>query len=173
MEIQTTEIKEVKEKKTRSKPKQCPLKHSNFFFTINSNKNMSSMGSDEYNATLSKFKEVIGEFYNVELKNFIIMQGSKMGTEYGLSKDVSREELEKRIVEAKCEFVVEIGEQSHKLHSHGLLALSKRGLDTKIDYNKVREWLEQKLGYTCHFNNQLYRDAKKNLQAYISKAPIL
>lgn len=167
MEIKT---EEVQTKKPKSKI--VPLKHSNFFLTINTQKDMSKLQGDEYNNLLDKFKKVMDEFYNVELKNFVIMGGSKIGEQYGLPKNAPREELEKRIEKATCEYVIEIGPNSHKLHSHGMLCFAKRGVDTKMDYDKIRNWLEEKLGFTCHFKNELFRDAKKNLQEYISKAPV-
>lgn len=172
MEIQTTEIKAT-DKKIKKKPKMCPLKHSNFFVTINSNKHMPTLTKEEYENTLNKFKTVIDEFFNVELKNFVVLTGSKIGLEYDLPRDAPREELEKRIVSAKAEYVIEIGPESGKLHAHGLLALSKRGTDSKLDYVKIKEWLEKKLEYPVHFNSQLYRDAKQNLQTYLSKAPAI
>lgn len=175
MELQTTQIEnkeEVKQTKARAKPKTCPVKYSNFFVTINSNKNMSTLGPEEYNNTLNKFKEVIGELFNTKIKDFIILAGAKSGEPFGLPRDVPREELEKRIESAKIEFVIEIGSESHKLHSHALIGLKKRGCDSKLDYENIRKYLEVKLGYTCHFCSILYRDAKQNLQAYISKAPV-
>ena len=167
MEIQTEEVK-----KTKAKPKICPLKHSNFFLTINTQKDVSKLNENEYKELLEKFKTVMDEFYNVELKNFVIMSGSKVGEGYGMPKNAPREELEKRVEKATCEYVIEVGPNSHKLHSHGMLCFTKRGLDTKMDYDKIRNWLEEKMGFTCHFKNELFRDAKKNLQEYIKKAPV-
>lgn len=177
MELETTQVKQEEkvekvEKKVRPQPKTCPVKYSNFFVTINSNKNMASLAPEEYNATLNKFKEVITELFNVEIKKFIILSGSKIAEKFGMPCDAPREELEKRIESAKIEFVFEIGEQTHKLHTHGMISLRKRGTNSKLDYDGIRKWLEEKLGYVCHFQSLLYRDAKQNLQTYISKSPV-
>lgn len=168
MEIQTNEIKATE---TKKKPKITPLKHSNFFFTINTQKNLNTMNSEESNSLNNKFREVMKEFFYVKLKDFVVMSGSKQAEGFGLPRNATREDLEKRIEKANCEYVIEVGPQSGKLHCHGMLCFAKRGVDTKLDYDKIRTFLEEKLGFICHLQVQLFRDSKKNLQDYISKKP--
>lgn len=171
----TPEVEPIIEEKTAKKkpmPKQVPLKYSNFFITINSNKNMNNMPTDLYQSTLSKFKSSMELLFNEKIKEFIILSGSKIAIPYGLDRNAPRVELEKRITKAVIEFTIEIGPESGKLHCHALVGLQKRGVDSKLDYTAIRQWLEQELGYVCHFQSTLYRDAKQSLQNYISKSPI-
>ena len=172
--ISIEEVKsEEKPKKQRKKPQTAPLKHSNFFITINTQKNMQSLQKDEYDKLVSDFQTVIREFYNDRLKNldFVIMEGSKQGESFGMPRDASRDELIKRIKNIEAKFVIEVGPESHKLHSHGMIAMSKRGLDTKLNFNTIREWLKERLGFECHMNVKLFSDAKKSLENYIEKNP--
>jgi hypothetical protein len=166
---------ENKPAKKRNPPQTCPLKHSNWFLTINSQKNMNSYGEIEKKSIVEKFSSVVREFYNQRLRTyeFLKVEGSKQGESFNLSRSEPREELLKRIKDTQVKFVIEIGPESYKLHSHGLIALSKRGLDTKLDYNKIREWLKNQLGYEIHFDVQLFNDAKKSLETYMQKAPIV
>lgn len=187
MELETNEIKQevstlqeqiVKansnSKKVKGPPKTCPLKHSNFFLTINSQKNVFNMSEGEKNQLVENFTGTVRQFFNNDIKNYLVMEGSKIGEKFKMPRDASREELERRIIDKpKIEFVIEIGPESHKLHSHGILCISKRGVDTKLDYSGITKYFNEKLGYAIHFNCQLFRDAKRDLQAYISKAPVV
>ena len=168
--IQNIEVKKVKVKK---EPKSVQLKHSNWLLTINSNKNMCNMNKEEYDSTLKSFTAVVDEFFNKKITDFVILSGSKLGIKFGLPINDTHENLLKRITEAKVEYVVEIGPESHKLHTHGMLCLSKKGLDTRLDYQKIRDHFEKELGYSIHFNAQLFHDAKSNMTTYMLKAPVI
>lgn len=173
VQIENNEVKKAPTK--RNPPQTCPLKHSNWFLTINSQKNMFSYGENEKKKIIEDFSKAIREFFNEKLAGheFMKVEGSKQGEKFKMPRNDSREELIKRIKETQIKFVIEIGPESHKLHSHGIVALSKRGVDTKLDYERVREWFKEKLGYEIHFCAKLYNDAKKSLEDYISKAPIV
>ena len=177
--IENNEIRmppvEEKKKAKRNPPQTCPLKHSNWFLTINSQKNMFSFSENEKKRIIEDFSKAVREFFNEKLQvhEFMKVEGSKQGEKFNMPRNEPREELIKRIKETQIKFVIEIGPDSHKLHCHGLVAISKRGIDTKLDYNRIREWFEEKLGYKIHFDAKLYNDAQKSLENYISKAPIV
>lgn len=172
MENTNIEIK-TEEKKKKAVPKTCPLKHSNFFLTINSQKNVNSFSIDEKQPFIDKFTEVTREFYNNDIQKFIVVEGSKIGEKYNMPRNLSRDELIKRITNVKVEFVIEIGPESYKLHNHGMICITKRGLDTKLDYTAIVKYFNEKLGYEIHFNSQLFRDAKADLSHYMEKAPVV
>lgn len=153
--------------------KRPPLKHSNWLITINSQKNMMNLSKEDYDNTFNHFSKVIDTFFNEKISDFVILSGSKTGEKFGLPITDTKEKLMERIEEAKCQYVIEIGEQSFKLHSHGMICLAKRALDSKLDYIKIKSYLENALGYVIHFNAQLFRDSKKNLENYLSKAPVV
>ena len=172
--IENNEVRKAPdEKKKRNPPQTCPLKHSNWFLTVNSQKNMFSYSENEKKKIIEDFSKAVREFFNERLRQheFMKLEGSKQGEKFNLPRTDEHENLVKRIKDTQIKFVIEIGPESHKLHSHGLVALSKRGLDTKLDYNRIREWFSEKLGYEIHFDAKLYNDAKKSLEDYINKAP--
>lgn len=147
----------------------CPVRHSNWFLTINTQKNMRTMDAEESQQLKDKFESVMDEFYYKKLKEFVKLSASKGGEKYGLPKNANEQEIAARITRASAEFVIEVGPESGKLHSHGIVSFSKRAVDTKLDYEKIHEWLNEKMGFVCHFKAVLYRDAKANLQDYIRK----
>jgi len=157
------------EKKAEKKLGKIAVRHSNFFITINTQKNVNGMNAEEAQVLKKKFEEVMDEFYYQKLKDFVIMKGSESGVKYGFKKDATKEELATRITKAKAEFVIEIGPEKGTLHSHGLIAISKRALDTKLDYEGIRTWFREKMGFEIHFKSILYRDAQANLSDYIRK----
>ena len=163
----------VEVKKVKKEPKTCPLKHSNFFLTINSQKNIYSYGEQEQAQITEQFHTVVREFFNNDFNNFIKLEGSKVGEKFGMVRNAPRDELFKRITNCKIEFVFEIGPESHKLHSHGMICIAKRGVDTKLDFSAIKKYFTEKLGYEIHFHSQLFRDAKENLQEYMKKAPVI
>lgn len=168
----TLQAQVEKVRKTKSAPKTCPLKHSNFFLTINSQKNVFNMTEGEKNEVISKFTGIVDKFFNEDIGKYIVMEGSKIGEKFGMPRNAPRDELERRVVgPPKLEYVIEIGPDSHKLHSHGILCMTKRGVDTKLDYHAINKYFSEKLGYEIHFKCELFRDAKRDLQAYIRKAP--
>ena len=130
------------------------------------------MDANDVDALKLRFNQTIEEFYG-KLADFVVMKGSKVGVEYGMPVDAPREELIKRMVSAKADYVIEVGPDSGKLHSHGMLCFSKRGVDTKLDYEAIKKWLEEKMGFPVYFKNEMWRDAKKNLKEYIAKAPAI
>ena len=166
-------VSEQQHEPKKKKSNKCPLRHSNFFITINTQKNMNSLSVEESAHLKEKFNSVMDRFYNEKLKDFIIMKPSKSCDTYGLEPNPSQEQLAARVEKASAEYVIEIGSESGRLHSHGIICLSKRGCDTKLDYEKIRSWLQESLGFECHFYNTMFRDAKGNLLEYIKKAPIV
>ena len=172
--VENNEVRKAPaEKKKRNPPQTIPLKHSNFFITINSQKNMLSYPELEQKKLVHDFTNAVREFYNSKLSTheFLLLEGSKQGEKFKLDRDASREDLMKRIKDTQVKFVIEVGPESHKLHSHGMVAISKRGVDTKLDYNRIRDYFKEKLGYDIHLNVRLFNDAKKSLDAYIEKNP--
>ena len=171
--MENIETNEVVTKKVEKEPQTCPLKHSNFFLTINSQKDLRSMDIEEKNATVAKFQQVVRQFFNGEFQRFIKLEGSKIGEKYGMPRNAPRTELEKRIVNnIKIDFVFEMGDEQGRLHSHAMICISKRGLDTKLDYSGVKKYFDEQLGYDIHFKSQLFRDSKSVLQDYINKKPL-
>ena len=59
-----------------------------------------------------------------------------------------------------------------RLHTHAMICITKRGLDTKLDYSGVKKYFDNNLGYDVHFKSQLFRDAQKELKNYINKKPM-
>lgn len=169
MNIQTKQINNLSEVKKQNKPKKIPLKYSNWFITINTNKNMNAMELEEKESFYKHFEEVIKNFYEKDISDFVIMKGSSQGVNYGMDKNAPREELIKRIENVSAEYVLEIGEEKFSLHSHALFSIKKRGLETKLDYSKIREYLNEKCGYDVHLNCKLYTDSQKTLSHYITK----
>lgn len=173
MEETKIENNEVKATRKRNPPQTTPLKHSNFFITINSQKNMLTMNELEQKKIVNDFTTAVREFYNNKLNTheFLILEGSKQGEKFNLPRNAPREELMSRIKDTQVKFVIEVGPESHKLHSHGMVAISKRGCDTKLDYGRIRDYFRESLGYEIHLKVLLYNDAQKSLDAYISKNP--
>ena len=165
----------VKVSKKKNPPQTCPKKHSNFFLTINSQKNVYSMEEAEKNKVMNEFQDVIRKFYNGgDFTKFIKLEGSKVGEKFGLPRNAPREELEKRIVDKiKVDFVIEVGTEQGRLHSHGMVCIAKRGLDTKLDYTGINKYFKDNLGYDIHFKCELFRDAAANLAEYIRKGPAI
>ena len=154
----------------KKKPQKPAKRYSNFFLTINTQKNLRTMDADEVDKLTKKFNAVIDEFYTVKLKDFIILKPSESARKYGLpTEDVPREELEKRIEKVRVQYVVEVGPESGKLHSHGLVAFTKRVVDTKLDYGMIKDWLTQQMGFTIYFKNVLYNNTQASLEEYIRK----
>ncbi len=63
-----------------------------------------------------------------------------------------------------------MGDEQGRLHSHAMICVSKRGLDTKLDTG-IKKYFSDNLGYEIYFHNRLFRDAKAELQNYINKKP--
>jgi hypothetical protein len=156
--------------KQKKKGNVCKKTHSNFFLTINSQKRLNSLDEPSSRETKEKFSEAVDDFFNNKIMDFIVFDHSKSADEY-YPKSTDREELKSRLIlgDCKVEYVIEIGPQTSCLHSHGLVALAKRGVNTKLDYKKIKEYFDQKLGYPVHFNSRVYTDSKANLQSYIEK----
>lgn len=149
------------------------LKHSNFFMTINTQQNVNTMHADALESLKSRFQDTINELFVQLDERFVILKGSKEGSEYGWPLDDTREKLWGRVEgKPKVQYSIEIGPISGKLHAHIMFSISKRGLDTKLDYSGIKSFIDGKLGNGCHFNAKLFRDAKAELLTYISKNPV-
>ena len=169
---QKVEKKQEKES-AKSKPiAKPPKRHSNFFLTINTQKNINSMNPEEVDKLKKNFDEALDEFFNIKIKELIKLSGSKTGDKYGWRSDAPYEELEKRIEGVKIDYAVEIGPESGKLHSHAMICFSKRACDTKLDYNGIREYFSKKLGFDIYMKNIVYTDANANIKSYIEKNPV-
>ncbi len=81
----TTETVEVKAKKVKKEAQTCPLTHSNFFLTINSQKDISSMDIDEQKVFVDRFQAVIRQFFNGDFQRYLRLEGSK---KWEMNKDV-------------------------------------------------------------------------------------
>lgn len=166
MDIET----KIKKKRPPQKRTKCPVKYSNWFITINSQKNINSMNEEEFIEFKTNFENVINSFFEPEkLASFVIASGSKQGETFGMPKDVPREELLKRVEDAYADYTYEVGSEKNRYHCHALFSIKKRGLDTKLDYDGIRKYIDYACGYTCHINFRLYNNAGANLLEYMKK----
>ncbi len=149
-----------------------PKRHSNFFITLNTQKNINALEPDAQEELKKKFEDVLDEFFKNKLKDLIKLQGSKTGAKFGWPVDCTREELESRVEKVKVDYVIEIGPQSGKLHSHAIICFAKRAVDTKLDYTGIREYFAEKMGFDIYLKSVIYNDAQANLKSYIEKNPV-
>lgn len=163
------------EKKPRPPAKTCPCKTSTFFLTINSNFCIATASESEYLAFKTKFELVLANFTK-HLDQYTIFKTSKMGLNFGYGENDGNDILLKpdRILENKVLYVLEEGPKTHKLHAHVLFYMKKRGVDTKLDLVKMRQYFKDQIG-NCYINYAL--ENKKNtthsdLEKYLSKNPI-
>jgi len=160
------------EKKERKKPNTCPLKSSTFFLTINTNFCTVTCSEQEYKEFKTKFEFLMNDFLK-RLDQFIIFKTSKMGLGYGYSLDDPKEVLIKpdRIVENQVEYVLENSPNRNLLHSHSIIFLKKRGVDTKLDLAAIREHFKQQIGHPVYCNYQL-ESKRGSLKDYVRKNPL-
>jgi hypothetical protein len=151
----------------------CPPKrHSNFFLTINTQKNINTMKAGEVDQLKNKFSQALDKLFHEKISGLIKLNGSKTGVKYGWKEDVTREELEKRVEHVKIDYTMEIGPESGKLHAHAVICFAKRACDTKLDYDGIRKFFNQELGFEIYFYSQVYNDASANIKNYIEKNPV-
>jgi len=147
-----------------AKEKLPPKRYSNWFLSINSNKNMASYDSDQAKKILSEYICVIDNFFNNELVNNFLKLGDVKNPRAWKDKP-----LQDRIISINIDYVHEIGKDQNRLHTHGLVKVTKRGVATRLDYSKIKKHLNEKLGYNVHFKSKLYTDARSTLKDYMLK----
>lgn len=163
-------IIETNETKNETKNKQPPKTRSNFFITLNSQRSLLEMTKEISDEFKQKFTNGVEDFLN-NLNSYVLVETSKTGLKYGMEKTNDINILGK-LIENKIEYVMEEGPISKKLHAHIMICLEKRGINTKLDYKKIREYFNNYMGYDIHFNVKVYKDVGQNIKDYMQKSPI-
>lgn len=163
---------EIKQKKERKPAQTCPLKTSSFFITINTNYHTGDKSEEDYKVYKKKFTGVLAEFLP-DLWKFVDFKTSKQGLKFGYSEGDSVEVLMKkdRIIENSCKYVLEISPDTKRLHAHILFFMKKRGVDTKLNMPKIKEYINNAMGGSCYINYKLV-PAVCTLEDYMKKNPI-
>ncbi len=154
-EIKVTDLNATENKKPRAK-RTNQLKHSNYYLTLNTNKQF--LPSDEDLCPfIDKFETCISEiFQGNNIKKFIVIKNDDT-----FSKE--------KFKEISTEAVIELGNKKPTVHAHCLVKIahrSKVGLDYEGIRNKVIQDMELE---NCYLKATLYRNASDNLEKYLNK----
>lgn len=159
--------KSNKEKKQKNKPgtRKPNLRTSNYFITINTNKSKWNMSEEDYKEFKKLWKDILDEFFNRKLPEFIELSNSNEENELYKKIDLpDRFETDTDIT-----YTTEIGPQRGLIHAHGVIKMSFRALRVRINYEKVNKWLKEQFGYLPYFHAILFRDNLQNIMDYMQK----
>ncbi len=148
---------------SKRKSSQPPLRRSNFFLTINSNRSNRTMSPAAFTEFYNFFESMIKNLMDNDIHDFIILKPST--EDDGKLKGVPLHER----VKGSIQFAIEIGPERGLLHSHAVLVTQHRGVNLKLDYDGLHSYLEKKLDGIYHLYVKLFRDNFVSLQDYISK----
>lgn len=146
------DLKQAKKKNKKDSEKGT---WSMFFITINSNKNIENMDSEEK----KKFKVFIEWLYN-EKKILDLVK---------CIKDKSKEDCKDLIMDYEIEHYFEVSPKSgNKLHDHAIVRLKHNSL-LQIDQMVLRELAKEVYNTNMHIEIAGARDNHKIMQDYIKK----
>lgn len=158
-EIPVTEER-MKKRSGRKADGKAPLRHSNFYCTWKFHTNLCDM---------EKSKIIFTELLKNIDDEYLELLGSDEGNlKTGLPIKDTRENLKLRIV-GKIKPSLKVTKEDDIITYHFCIAISKRGLDTKINKAKIVKFLNMKTGGLTEFTYKLYKNAIANLDVYMTK----
>ena len=164
------EKREVKKVKipSRASNRRPALRRSIFFMTISTNININTLIPDHQKEFHDDFQDACREFF-YDNDGKIVSDHMELRDSKEVNESFQDIPLHERIVSADINYKVEVGPRGI-LHCHIRMTTSQRAVNVKLDYNSVREWFFQRLGYKIYFyrENSL-TDIKTTLDDYIDK----
>lgn len=152
---------------SRSSIRRPGLRRSIFFMTISTNMSINSMIPEHQIEFREQFENTCREFFydnnGKEVSDLMELRDSKE-----VNDQYQNIPLYERIEDADIHYKTEIGPRGI-LHAHARVTTSQRAVNVKLDYNGLREWFHQKLGYKIYFHNDPIKDIKQTLDEYIDK----
>lgn len=141
----------------KKKP-QKRLNHSNWFLTINTNKQFKDPDNPEMLAFVNKFYEVMGK----------IFEGNNVKKYIKIKEDGVKFTPDK-FREIDVQYTVERGSNNGQIHAHVLVAVSHRTQIT-LDFTAIKEKVKEEMELpNIYFLSKLFRNASHNLEDYINK----
>lgn len=153
----------------KQKSGKAPLKHSNFYFQINTNIPGTELQAP---STIAKIKKIVNEL-SIKIENeFLLMAGSDQGAkDFNLPKNITREECWLRVEgNPVVKYDKLVSPQTKLVHIVYLYAISKRGLDSQIELSKINDFLKVHGMVAKSF---VFRDAKADINVYTAKNPLI
>lgn len=149
-DLNSTESKKPKASRTNQ------LKHSNYYLTLNTNKQFNPH-DEELEPYVDKFEKCISEiFQGNNIKKYIIIQNDD-----SFSKD--------KFKEISTEAVIELGKAKPTVHCHALVKIAHRS-KVKLDYEKIRNKVIKDMELeNCYLKANLFRNAGDTLEKYLNK----
>lgn len=139
-------------KRARDAPQQ---KKSIFLFTINSQKSIKNMGEAEQ----EHFVDVVEAMFSPDnVLDYV--------TDY-----FNRGDPNENLTDGRVDVAFEIGKEKHRLHAHGVVDLTHTSM-YKLNFKKIRQDLQDALGYKVHFNAEVARGAPNSsrMEQYMLKS---
>lgn len=134
------------------------LRPSNFFITINTNKQFNKL-SKEYETFKKKFEKVASDLFSQDnLMNIIQFKDDEDGK---FTKEF--------IKHVNVEAVIEIGKKKHCVHLHAIVCVAHYS-NIKLDYEYISNFVKEGMDLkNIYLNNRIFHDNKKSLQEYLLK----
>ena len=153
------EIEDAVAQGITKKPKRR-LRHTNLFFTINTNQPYNTTDNELKGRASRKFTAVVRE----------LLSGEKI-KEYVKFVNKCKEHFwdPQYVKEAEIHTKSEFGPEKSMLHLHGLISIRHYSC-IRVDFELLKERLQEKLGLDgLHIRWQLFFDTKGKIEDYIEK----
>ena len=151
------EAKPIEEKQTKKKPTKKPLRYSNWFITINTNKAFKEK-NDAYKKFVTKFYKCLKDmFTSPGIHQYVRI--TKEGVDYNHSV----------INNIDGEWRIERGKKKFMIHMHGMIKIHHR-TNVHLEYLKMKAKIINDMGLEgVHFDAKLYKSADDCIDKYIRK----
>jgi hypothetical protein len=146
--VESTNLIDIKGKVTKDK-----MSYSNFFITLNTNKDEQSASSTYKQNFDTAVKYVFDKHH---IKKYLIDVNHPGSLSYKYVKSIT------------AEYALEVGSSLHRLHCHALVSVSHK-TRMKLNLDKVRQLFKAVLGDTIHLDVKVSGGGVKSIQDYITK----
>jgi hypothetical protein len=149
-----TEVK-INDGAVTNKRRAKPIRHSNFYITINTQRRFADTSDPAYEPYKAKFIAALSEFAD-NLHEYVKI--NEEGVEFE----------EKWFNVPRVQMGIEIGPTTKCLHAHMLVCIPHR-TSISLRYDKLRAHIEAAMEGSIHMNAKLYRNAGDTLENYVFK----
>lgn len=116
------------------------VKRSCFAITINSQQESHRVGKEKTREIRNRLKSIY-ETMAKSMYSYLI-----------LPQDFKNDDIK----DIQFQAITAVGKSQSKIHSHGILCID-HNTNVRLDYRKVQNLADQKLGYRCHFDAKILR----------------